>query len=215
MIMEKVKYSFWATILFIGVLTTLHVIKPEVSPVSQFISEYAIGRFGWLMSLAFILWSAAFFFLFLGLKNKLTGISGKTGLACLVISSLGCLLAGIFTTDPVSTAQTSISGTLHNLGGSLAMAIPLGSVFIAISMFRDPYFFHVRKRILASSILSTAGFLISAGSLGYMFGQPDAQPGSDMPVGIPTRFEVVTYCIWLVVLTYSISKTIKTKAALA
>jgi hypothetical protein len=35
-------------------LVRVHVLKPEIDPSWRMISEYEIGRYGWLMRLAFV-----------------------------------------------------------------------------------------------------------------------------------------------------------------
>src|SRR6185369_7523452 len=39
------------------IILALHAIKPEYQPAWRFISEYAIGPYGWLMKLAFLVWA--------------------------------------------------------------------------------------------------------------------------------------------------------------
>ena len=41
------------TAIFLGLLALLHFLKPELDPAWRMISEYEIGRFGWMMRLAF------------------------------------------------------------------------------------------------------------------------------------------------------------------
>jgi hypothetical protein len=48
------RLSFAATTLFLVLLAALHLFKPELDPSWHVISEYAIGRYGWLMVLAFL-----------------------------------------------------------------------------------------------------------------------------------------------------------------
>ena len=43
---------------FLAILSLLHVLEPEFNP-PHLISEYQLGRFGWLMSLAFFCLGAA------------------------------------------------------------------------------------------------------------------------------------------------------------
>jgi hypothetical protein len=38
---------------------SLHLIKPEFDPSWRLISEYEVGRFGWLMTLAFVCWGGS------------------------------------------------------------------------------------------------------------------------------------------------------------
>ena len=40
--------------LFVVLLAALHVLKSELDPSWRFISEYAIGDYGWMMVLAFL-----------------------------------------------------------------------------------------------------------------------------------------------------------------
>lgn len=40
--------------LFVLSLGSLHLLQPEMDPTWRLISEYALGRFGWLMTLAFL-----------------------------------------------------------------------------------------------------------------------------------------------------------------
>ncbi|MFB3764984.1 MAG: DUF998 domain-containing protein [Methanotrichaceae archaeon] len=40
--------------MFLILLIALHFIEPEFDPSRQLISEYELGNYGWLMSLAFI-----------------------------------------------------------------------------------------------------------------------------------------------------------------
>ncbi len=194
------KISLWATVLFMALLALLHVSKPEINPTWMFISEYALGKNGWLMNVAFFAWASAYLFLFFALRKHLKTIVGKIGLAMLLISAAGLLLAGIFTTDPITTETHTTSGTLHNLGGTLGMAMPLSALFICIAIWKNPLWLSAKRPVLWATIFALIGFVISAGSLGYMFSQNNGKPGPDVWAGIPTRFEILTYCVWLVIL---------------
>jgi hypothetical protein len=48
------RLSFAGAATFVVLLAALHFIKPELDPSWQFISEYAIGDYGWIMLLAFL-----------------------------------------------------------------------------------------------------------------------------------------------------------------
>ncbi len=48
------RLSFAGAATFVVLLAALHFIKPELDPSWHFISEYAIGRYGWMMVLAFL-----------------------------------------------------------------------------------------------------------------------------------------------------------------
>jgi hypothetical protein len=46
--------SFAGAAAFVVLLAVLHLIKPGLDPSWRFISEYAIGDYGWMMVLAFL-----------------------------------------------------------------------------------------------------------------------------------------------------------------
>lgn len=204
--LEQSKISLWATILFVALLALLHFIKPEINPTWRFISEYALGKNGWLMNVTFFGWASAYLFLFFTLRKHLKTIVGKIGLAMLLISATGLLLAGIFTTDPINAETHTISGTLHNLGGTLGMAMPLSALFICIAIWKNPLWVSVKRSVLWATIFALIGFIVSAGSLGYMFSQSNGKAGPDVWVGLPTRFEILTYCVWLITVSRQTSK---------
>src|ERR1039457_5429987 len=47
------------TFVTILLLAALHVLSPEFSPSWRVISEYALGRYGWVLSLMFLSWASA------------------------------------------------------------------------------------------------------------------------------------------------------------
>ena len=56
--------SIAAAAVFLGLLVVLHFFKPEFDPSWRFVSEYAIGDFGWLMKAAFFSLALSCAFLF-------------------------------------------------------------------------------------------------------------------------------------------------------
>src|SRR5512145_1838716 len=77
------------TVAFYVLLALLHLLKPEIDPSWRFISEYAIGRYGWLMSLAFLLYSVAWLALFVAVRPWSHTRMGRLGLGLVLISALG------------------------------------------------------------------------------------------------------------------------------
>src|SRR5262245_58400585 len=55
---------------FLAILLLLHVLEPEFNP-PHVISEYQLGRFGWLMSLAFVCLGAASLALFPAARQQI------------------------------------------------------------------------------------------------------------------------------------------------
>lgn len=207
--MKAFKSSFWSTTLFIVLLTILHFVEPEIEPTWRFISEYALGKYGILMSVAFIAWALAYLFLFFGLRKKIVSAIGKIGLTLLIISAIGLLIAGLFITDPATAEVKTTSGKLHAIGGTLGMAMPFASLFIGIALYKKAELQSNKRKVLWATVFAFIGFLVSAISLGYLFSQSNGKVNPDVWVGIPTRLEVLAYCVWLIVISqqqYQIEK---------
>ena len=124
---SAIRFILTAATLFLVLLAALFVLKPEIDPTWRFISEYAIGRHGWLMSIAFLSMAACCVATIIALWSQL-GPGGRFGAGLLLIGALGLALAGIFTTDPITTPMEaqSTSSQLHGLGAILGDGVALG-----------------------------------------------------------------------------------------
>lgn len=189
------------TITFLVLLAGLHFIKPTLDPSWHFISEYAIGKNGWIMNLAFLLWAAAYIALFITIRSQVPrGIIGAIGLILLLVSATGLIIAGIFNMDPLLGTDTpTTAGKLHNLGGSLGMAMPFAAIFISWALSRNKDWSPAKRSILWSAGFAVFGFLLAFLSLGAMLAKSGGEFGPGVLVGWPNRFEVLTYCTWLII----------------
>jgi Protein of unknown function (DUF998) len=181
---------------FAGLLALLHVLRPDLDPSWRYISEYAIGRFGYLMIFAFLSLSAGYVSLFLAIRSQVRSMWGQVGLAVLLLSAGGLAIAGMFVTDPVSTPATerSMAGRLHEVGALLDLT-PIAAPLISWSLVRHNPNWSAAKRALRSTAwLPLLGLIIFMGAT-VIFGQ--GEPGPGAPVGWPNRLLVFTYCIWL------------------
>jgi hypothetical protein len=189
-------------------LAALHFIKPELDPSWHFISEYAIGDYGWIMVLAFLSLALSYISLFVALRSQLHTITGRIGLALLLVSALGLIIAAIFTTDPITVSKEAVTteGTLHNLGGTLGMAMPFAAGLIGWKLARNPAWSSAKRPLLWATGLALVAFVASFVSLGVMVSQSGGRFGPDVLVGWPNRFEVVAYSVWLMVVDVSLLK---------
>lgn len=203
---QAARIAFGAGISFLVLLTLLHILKPELNPSWHFISEYAIGNSGWLMVLAFFTLSAGYAALFLALKSQVQTIGGKIGLALLLISAVGFAIAGIFVTDPIITPpdQRSMTGQLHELGALLDLT-PFAAPLIAWSLARhNPNWASAKRALWATAWLPLIGLVVFSGAVALL--SPEGKFGSDVLVGWPNRFLIVTYCVWLAVVAWQAIK---------
>jgi hypothetical protein len=182
--------------LFLVLLAALFVLKPEIDPAWRFISEYAIGRHGWLMSLAFLSMAACCVATVIALWSQL-GIGGRIGAGLLLIGALGLTLAGIFTTDPITTPMEaqSTSSQLHGLGAILGDGVALGGTIITVSLLRNKAWRAARGwliGILALTWIVYAWLMMSMPADGHF--------GPGVAIGWPSRALMVSYCLWFIVI---------------
>jgi hypothetical protein len=198
------RLSFAAAATFVLLLAALHFIKPESDPSWHFISEYAIGDYGWIMVLAFLSLALSYISLFVAIHSQLQTIAGRIGLALLLVSALGLTIAAIFTTDPITVSKDAVTteGTLHNLGGTLGIAMPFAAGLTGWKLVRNPAWSSARRSLLWASGLALVAFVVSFVSLGVMVGQSGGKFGPEVLVGWPNRFEVVAYSVWLIVVAW-------------
>jgi Protein of unknown function (DUF998) len=195
------RLSFAGAATFAILLAALHFIKPGLDPSWHFISEYAIGDYGWIMVLAFLSLAFSYVSLFSALRSQLQTIAGRIGLALLLVSALGLTIAAIFTTDPITVSENAVTteGTLHNFGGTLGIAMPFAAVLVGWKLARDPAWSSARRPLLWATGLALVAFLASFVSLGVMVSQSGGEFGPDVLVGWPNRIEIVAYSVWLMV----------------
>jgi len=205
--------SILATSLFAVLLISLHFIKPELNPSWRFISEYAIGSWGWLMKIAFFSWAMAYFALFVALRRHLFTKLGKAGLISLLISASGLIIAGIYTTDPVTSDAVTLEGQLHGLGGTLGIAMPVAAWCVGFSVSRISPIGSTWVRF--STFLAVGAAVFSMVSLGIMLSSSGGKVTPEVPVGIPTRLEVVGYCVWLLATGWKVNTLMNAEGGIA
>lgn len=194
--------------LFVVLLVALHFLKPELDPSWHFISEYASGRFGWVMVLAFLALAVGFVSLFVAIRTQVRTIAGRIGLGLLLVSAAGLTMGAIFVTDPITTSPeaATTTGVLHNLGGTLGIAMPFAAALISWALARNPIWTQARQALLWAAALAVFGFLVAFVSLGVMLSQSNGAFGPDVLVGWPNRFEIITNAAWVMVVAWQASK---------
>src|SRR6185503_8028062 len=152
------RVSFAADAAFVVLLAALHILEPEFDPSWRFISEYELGRYGWMMVLAFLSLAVSYVALFIAIKSQLRTIAGRIGRVLLLISALGLAMGGIFTTDPITISPdaATTSGTLHNIGGTLGLAMTFAAVIISWILARNPAWSVARGPLLWAAGIAVA-----------------------------------------------------------
>jgi len=196
--------SFAGAATFVLLLAALHFIKPELDPSWHFISEYAIGDYGWMMVLAFLSLTLSYVSLVVAIRSQLRTIAGRIGLTLLLVSALGLTIAAVFTTDPITVSGNAVTteGTLHNVGGTLGIAMPFAAALVGWKLARSPAWSSAKRAVLRSTGLGLVAFVASFVSLGVLVSQSGGRFGPDVSVGWPNRIEMLAYCVWLMTVAW-------------
>ena len=185
---------------FLVLLALLHGLEPEFDPAWRWISEYELGRWGWLMRLAFGLWSAGALALLLALGGA-GGLLGRAWLLLIVIALLG---AGLFVTDPITAVTPTLAGRLHGLAGIFTiLTFPIMATVLAASLAGSPQWAAARPQLLGFTLLTWVGQVAFWGTIlvSSAIHHP-AGLGPQVRAGWPNRFMVVTYALWLMALAW-------------
>lgn len=185
--------SLAAAALFIALVAALHGLEPELDPTWRFISEYALGRFGWLMSFAFAALAVSLLGTALTVVRHVRTVLGYLGLAIITVGAIGLLIAAAFVTDPITTpaeAYTS-SGQLHVLGASLDYS-PVGMLLTGWALSRTPGWRPHRRALMITAALAvviTVGFVAAL--------PQDGQFGPGVYAGLIGRLLLTSYVGWI------------------
>jgi hypothetical protein len=187
------------------IIVALHAIKPELEPSWRFISEYAIGRHGWIMELAFMIWAASCAALALALRREVRTFLGRAGVAVLLIVAAALVAAGLFPQDPVTAQPQEIttSGTIHAIASIIGIpGIPVAAMLISSSLWRsNPAWTPYRSTIMWPAHATWISLVLMATYL--MWAVPRAG-GFNMEVwaGLMNRLVVATYLAWQMAVAY-------------
>ncbi|MFF2154880.1 DUF998 domain-containing protein [Paenibacillus chitinolyticus] len=187
--------SVFSGTLFILVLCSLHLLEPEFDPTWRFISEYALGGFGWMMQLAFGLLAAVQICVAVAIYPQIRTVTGYIGLVILGISAIGVLIAAIFITDPISISpdDATFSGKMHSIGAMLDYT-PVAALLLSISLTRDNTWRPVRNRLFASAGVALAAMIV------FILQIPqDGQFGPEVLAGLFGRVLIIADLLWLLI----------------
>jgi hypothetical protein len=161
---------------FVIVLIFLHILEPEFDPRFRFMSEYALGDYGWLMTTTFVVLGLAAFVAAVGLRDlHQWSRSGSLGLGLLLVGAIFVWLAGIF------------KDSLPHL---LASVVALPSIVMAVLLLSWTF-----RRAMGWQTIYLVTLFIALGML-TMFLLMVADVG--MP-GLQQRVFIFLFLLWLLI----------------
>ena len=187
-------------------LIVLIFLRPDLDPSWHTISEWAIGRYGWMMSGAFIISAVSYGALFVMLRSQLRGTMGRIGLGILLICAIGAFGVGIFTTDPMPLRfPLSTIGMLHVIFGTSQLTLlPFAALLINVSLARKNSTWTKARQVLLWTaglpLLGFGAFVLYSAIFVFPLGPEAYGPGVN--IGWPPRFAFFTYMLWVVTLAW-------------
>ena len=194
-----------AALVTLLLLVSLHVLSPEFDPSFRMVSEYALGHYGWVLSLMFLAWGMSSWALALAIWSQVKTKAGKVGWWFLIIAGLGEAMASVF--DITHDPGHSIAGML-GIGG-----FPIAALLLSVSLGRNQAWRGARSPLLwianlnwisvvllgATLILLTVQFVPVTG------GHLPPQAPAHLPAGVlgldgwADRLIVLSNCLWVIV----------------
>lgn len=191
-------------------LAALLFLRPDLDPYWHTISEWAIGPYGWVMTLAFLLSALSYAALWFLLRSQIRGLLGRMGLGILLICGIGTVGVGLFTTDPLGTPPDAITtrGMIHMIAGFGAlMLLPFAALLINLSLaLKNQAWASARRILLWTGLLPLLGLVGFWVHLTLFVLPLPVQYGPAVPLGWPNRCLLLTYMVWLITLAWQTRK---------
>lgn len=196
--------AFVGAVVFLILLVILHGIEREFNPSWRMISEYELGKYGWIMQLAFCSLSLSSLFTIVSIHSFVHTIGGSVGIILLAVICIALVGAAIFTTDPITAPKDALtsSGILHNLCALIVIpGFPIAITLIDRSLANNQILTLIQHWLPWMTALVWIGFLAFIVSM-IVFMKGKNRLGPDVLIGWPNRFMMLTYTMWFLIIAW-------------
>jgi hypothetical protein len=201
---------YWActalatVVVFLILLAALHFLEPEFDPSKRLISEYELGRYGWIMSLAFVSLGVGVLATVRSTGKASTGRRGRIGRCWFLTISIAFFGGGIF----YPYMPPNFASYIHGLCGVIVIVtFPMAATLYGSGLAHNQAWTALRGQLRWATVLVWIGLLLFVGSV-IVFGimsQPVDRSNPNLLVGWQNRFMIVTYSLWLMVVVWSVA----------
>jgi hypothetical membrane protein len=191
---------------FFAATALLLPIVSEYSLTADYISELAIGRYGYLQTAAFFAAGLGTLSLAVGVREATRGSWGSgLGSALVGLYGVGLILAGIFPTDKIDPAGRVVlptsAGTVHMVASALAFVLVIAGMFVLSRTFkRDARWQPIWPWSLVLALATLIGVIVAAPSEGPW-------------VGLIQRSYIGTIILWQVFVAFWLRSIAKSASA--
>jgi len=164
----------------------MHVLHPDYTMRTHMISDYAVGRYGWVMTTWFIAMSCGCQMLVFGLaRSGLKTLLFKVGAGLLCVASIGLLVSAFFPTD-LEEATSTHTGDIHALSFLInIVSINLSMIFLTICFRSHPRRRSYQRIAIVLTLLVVITFFIQFFTL-----------HRGAPYGLTNRLFFVVLFVW-------------------
>jgi hypothetical membrane protein len=129
-------FAMIAVVAYVMIDIALQLLPPHYSAISQAESDLAVGPFGWIMSVNFVIRFLSAIALVVAILATGPRTAVRTaGAVLLTVAGLFSALIAVFPTDIPRTAgvaQTTLAGTIHLIGASTGFVAALAAFWVLL-----------------------------------------------------------------------------------
>ncbi len=185
-------------------LSALHFTSPEFKPSWRMVSEYALGKYKWLLTLFFIAWGMSSILLASALCGIVIGFWAYLGIILLALSGIGAICGGLF----------DVNHKLHGLAFGLGVpTLPIAALIISYHLKSagkleiGNALFWAHSTWISLLLMAISMMLMFSGfKKAGMSWDKDSPPPTEVPPGViavggyANRLLVFCYIFWVLYL---------------
>ena len=187
-------------------LLILHFTSPEFHPSWRMVSEYAMGKYKWILTLFFFMWGVSSLLLAIGLLQVVNGFWAYIGVLLLAVSGVGAICGGLF----------DVNHEKHGLAFGLGVPpLPIAALILSYHLFKSNVITQANILIVAHS--TWISVVLMASTMMLMFTgfkkagvkwDKDSPPPAEVPKGViaiggyANRLLVFCFIFWVMYVAY-------------
>lgn len=165
-------------------LLALHFTSTEFKPNFRMVSEYALGKYKWLLTIFFLCWGLSCISAGCMLWNVVTSGWARFGVILMFVTGVGAIMGGLF----------DVQHKLHGLSFAIGVPFfPISALLISYHLIKKAEWQNHSTALLLSSHATWISLILMAVSMFLLFSSlkatgvaygPDAPPLSALPKGV-------------------------------
>lgn len=187
-------------------LAVLHFTSPEFSPSWRMVSEYAMGKYKWILTLFFFMWGVSSILLAIGLLQVVNGFWPYAGACLLALSGIGAICGGLF----------DVNHKKHGMAFALGVPpLPIAALIITYHLLNAGIITQTSVLIVAHAtwisivLMAVTMMLMFSGfkKAGVVYDK-DSPPPAEVPAGVialggyANRLLVFSFVFWVMHVAY-------------